>query len=207
MPRKPHFFCVNLKNSCILLGVEVVLGNDHFDGFVKTSKLFKDFHCWCILGKFGSYFVHKFTPFTTLCVWLYSISRLLPFTSYPSFSVLRLVVLLKLHHYSLQEWLLREAVVQTCFVIKVLLEISQNSQENTCARDSFLIKLQALFSCEFCEISKNTFFYRTLWFCIEVSCFSFSGWIASSAMYSVWEPFIKLSISSSSALSWLSNHA
>ena len=127
--------------------------------------------------------------------------------SYPSFSVLRLVVLLKLHHYSLQEWLLREAVVQTCFVIKVLLEISQNSQENTCARDSFLIKLQALFSCEFCEISKNTFFYRTLWFCIEVSCFSFSGWIASSAMYSVWEPFIKLSISSSSALSGLSNHA
>ena len=32
---------------------------------------------------------------------------------------------------------------QTCFVNKVFLEISQNSQENTCARDSFLIKLQA----------------------------------------------------------------
>ena len=26
---------------------------------------------------------------------------------------------------------------------KVLLEISQNSQENTCARDTFLIKLQS----------------------------------------------------------------
>ena len=50
----------------------------------------------------------------------------------------------------------------------MFLEISQNSQENTCARVSFLIKLQALnfiknetlaqvFSCEFCEISKNTF--------------------------------------------------
>ena len=48
----------------------------------------------------------------------------------------------------------------------VLLEISQNSQENTCARTSFLIKLQAcnfnknetlvqVFSCEFCEFSKN----------------------------------------------------
>ena len=35
----------------------------------------------------------------------------------------------------------------------VFLEISQNSQENT-----------ALFSCEFCETSKNTFFHRTpLW--------------------------------------------
>ena len=50
----------------------------------------------------------------------------------------------------------------------MFLEISQNSQENVCARDSFLIKLQAcnfikkealveVFSCEFCEISKNTF--------------------------------------------------
>ena len=36
-----------------------------------------------------------------------------------------------------------EAVVQTCSLKKVFLEISQNSQENTCARVSFLIKLQA----------------------------------------------------------------
>ena len=52
---------------------------------------------------------------------------------------------------------------------KVLLEISQNSQENTCARASFLIKLQAsnafkkeilaqMFSYEFSEIFKKTFF-------------------------------------------------
>ena len=50
----------------------------------------------------------------------------------------------------------------------MLLEVPQNSQENTCARASFLIKLQAsgltlaqVFSCEFCEISKSIFFYRT----------------------------------------------
>ena len=57
-----------------------------------------------------------------------------------------------------------EAVAQTCSVKKVFLEISQNPQENTCAKVSFLIKLQSLgqvLSCEFCEISKNTFFYRT----------------------------------------------
>ena len=36
-----------------------------------------------------------------------------------------------------------EAVAQRCSVKKVFLEISQNSQENTCARVSFLIKLQA----------------------------------------------------------------
>ena len=53
----------------------------------------------------------------------------------------------------------------------MFLEISQNSQENTCARASLLIKWQASgektktltqdFPREFCEISKNTFFYRT----------------------------------------------
>ena len=59
----------------------------------------------------------------------------------------------------------------------MFLEISQNSQENTCARVSFLTKLQAcrpeacnfikketltqVFSCEICEISTNTFLHRT----------------------------------------------
>ena len=54
---------------------------------------------------------------------------------------------------------------------KGFLKNSQNSQENTCARDFFLksCKLEAcnfinkktqaqVFSCEFCEISKKTFF-------------------------------------------------
>ena len=36
-----------------------------------------------------------------------------------------------------------ETVVQRCSVKKVFLEILQNSQENTCARVSFLLKLQA----------------------------------------------------------------
>ena len=65
-----------------------------------------------------------------------------------------------------------EAVARRCSVKKVFLEILRNSQENTCARVSFLIKLQAcnfikketlaqVFSCEFCKISKNAFYYRT----------------------------------------------
>ena len=37
----------------------------------------------------------------------------------------------------------KEAVIQRCSVRKLFLETSQNSQENTCARVSFLIKLQA----------------------------------------------------------------
>ena len=60
-----------------------------------------------------------------------------------------------------------EAVVQRCSIKKMFLEISQNPQEITCARASFLIKfikketLEQVFSCEFCEISRNIFSYRT----------------------------------------------
>ena len=58
---------------------------------------------------------------------------------------------------------------------KMFLKILQNSQENTCVRVFFLIKLpQAcnfinketlaqVFSCKFCDISKNTFFTKHLW--------------------------------------------
>ena len=67
---------------------------------------------------------------------------------------------------------LLDAVVQKCSVKKVSLQISQNSQENTCARVSFLINFQSsgnfikketlaqIFSYEFCEISKSTFLYK-----------------------------------------------
>ena len=67
-----HFICVNFKNwGSILLGVEVGLGNDHFNQFAKTSNFFKDFHRWCILGKLGSYFWYKLIPFSTLYSWLF----------------------------------------------------------------------------------------------------------------------------------------
>ena len=59
-----------------------------------------------------------------------------------------------------------------CSIKKLFSKISQDSQENTCVGVSFLIKLQAcnfvkketltqMSSCQFCEIFKNTFFYRT----------------------------------------------
>ena len=73
----------------------------------------------------------------------------------------------------------KEAITQRCSVKKVLLEILQNSQENTVSprvntvtdpRVSFLIELQAqpcnfikkeslaqVFSCEVCHIFKNIF--------------------------------------------------
>ena len=65
-----------------------------------------------------------------------------------------------------------EVIPRMCSVKKVFLKSSKNSQENTCARVSFLTKLETLdcnfiknnlvlvFFCEFCEIFKNTFFYR-----------------------------------------------
>ena len=62
-----------------------------------------------------------------------------------------------------------EVVTRSCSVEKVLLKIFKNSQENTCARVSFLIKLQTpgnfiikealaqVFSYEFCQIFMKTF--------------------------------------------------
>ena len=66
---------------------------------------------------------------------------------------------------------------QRCSMKKGVLEFSQNSQEKTCTRVIFLnevgglqacnfIKKETLaqvFSCEFCEIFKNTFFTEHLW--------------------------------------------
>ena len=62
--------------------------------------------------------------------------------------------------YSQKPWmrLCSEAVVQECSVKKVFLEISQNWQENISARVSIQTGTQ-MFSCEFCEISKNPFFH------------------------------------------------
>ena len=63
-----------------------------------------------------------------------------------------------------------EAVGRRCSVKKMFLKISQNAQENTCARACFLITMQAeacdlikketlaqVFSYEFCEIFKRPF--------------------------------------------------
>ena len=57
----------------------------------------------------------------------------------------KIAVLIQLFFNS-RNWVRLEGVVWMCSVKKVFLEISQNSQ---------------VFSYEFCEISKNTFFYRT----------------------------------------------
>ena len=50
-------------------------------------------------------------------------------------------------HISVFHIVFLEAVAKRCSVQKVFLEISQNSQENTCARVSFLIKMQASVKC------------------------------------------------------------
>ena len=56
------------------------------------------------------------------------------------------------------------AVIRVCYVNKVFLKISENSQENTCALDSFLpqtsatlLKSDSMFSRGFCKVLKNTY--------------------------------------------------
>ena len=62
-----------------------------------------------------------------------------------------------------------EAATAVVLKKKVFLEISQNSQESTCARDPFSIKAQ-VFSWEFFEISTNTFFTERLRTTASVYC-------------------------------------
>ena len=87
-----------------------------------------------------------------------------------------------------------ESAAPRCSVKKKFLKISQNSEENTCARVSFLITLQAslirasrqintlkkntleketlalVFSCEFYKNFKNTFYIEHLqWLLLVVS--------------------------------------
>ena len=54
------------------------------------------------------------------------------------------------------EFSLTEATVHRCSVKKVSLETSQNSQGTTCVKET----LAQVFSCGFCEASKNTSLYR-----------------------------------------------
>ena len=81
-----------------------------------------------------------------------------------------------------------EAVVRGCSVKMVFLEISQDSQENTCARDSDLINfikkesLAQVFSSEFCEIFRNTFLQNT-----SGGCF----WRVSSSQQKLRLPFLQ----------------
>ena len=61
-----------------------------------------------------------------------------------------------------------EAVARRCSVKTVLLRISQNSQENTCDRVYFLIKLQKenltqVFFVNFAKFSRTAFFKKHLW--------------------------------------------
>ena len=67
--------------------------------------------------------------------------------------------------------MIAESATRGALPEKVFLDLSQKSQKKACARVSFLIKSQSqawnffkketlgqVFSCEFCEISKNTYF-------------------------------------------------
>ena len=79
---------------------------------------------------------------------------------------------LRLHHgyFSMKmfclknTFLIAETVVRRCSIRKAPLEISQNLQENTCVRESFLIKLQAS------GVRPATLIRKTLWYrCFPVN--------------------------------------
>ena len=58
---------------------------------------------------------------------------------------------------------IREALARRCSVKKVFLEISQNSEENTCATVYFLIKLQAWGLQPYYETGTGTSIFLWIW--------------------------------------------
>ena len=64
--------------------------------------------------------------------------------------------------FNAERWMLTEALTRGVLRKKVFLKISENSHENTCAR-VLRLKAHVLFSCEFSEIFKNTFFTEHHW--------------------------------------------
>ena len=71
-----------------------------------------------------------------------------------------------------------EAATRGVLLKNVFLEISQNSQKNTCVKACNFIKketLAQLFFCEFFKISKNTFSTEHLQTTASVSSFSISS--------------------------------
>ena len=138
-----------------------------FLSFISISLSF----CLIFLN-FVSFFVFLFFPFLLFLFLFFSV-----FFLYLSMSTFKVVfsssyatvtfVLSTTYLLDQSNSSYSEAVVRRCSVKKVYLVISQNSQENTCARVSFLnnfIKKETakVFSCEFCEISKNNFFTEHL---------------------------------------------
>ena len=73
-----------------------------------------------------------------------------------------------------------EAVIQRCSVKKVFLEISQNSQENACARISFLVTLLKkrpwhwCFPVNFTKFLRTPFYLEHLWWLLlHIFCLHF----------------------------------
>ena len=71
-----------------------------------------------------------------------------------------------------------------CSVKKVSLKISQNSQENTCARDSFFNKVQAS-AC-------NTFFYRTPLVAASAENIRVAGWLLFQNSDTIWHRIFEI---------------
>ena len=110
-----------------------------------------------------------------LCDTLLYIDSIMPPPSYLCFYLFKMTWGVLENSFQMFFLFLDRSSRRSCSVKKVFLEISQNSQENTCARDSFFNKVAGqacnfikkdsvvqVFSCEFCEISKNAFFIEHL---------------------------------------------
>ena len=76
------------------------------------------------------------------------------------------------------ETILTEAVARRCSVKKVFLEISQNSQENTCAMPATLLKNRLWHSCfpmNFVKFLRTPFLIEQLWWLLLYDTYNSSA--------------------------------
>ena len=121
----------------------------------------------------------------------------------------RVLLLAILRHYSL----LYRSSHRRCSLKKVFLKTSRNSQENTCARVSFLIKLHTfclrlkackfikketlaqVFSREFCENFKNSaiFIEHLRWLLLTIACQLFCIFLLFFLLFRIFSGLFRIS--------------
>ena len=94
-----------------------------------------------LYSRFKKHLIVKFNAYTIFT--RHKIMNLKFSFSVPAVNATFFIIIVSFLGLSSLVLLLTEAVVRRCSLKKMFLEISQKSQENTCARASFLIKLQA----------------------------------------------------------------
>ena len=112
--------------------------------FLKLSKLIFLFKYFFFLSKKHLHLIFKFGSFGALIIFKNDFVLQFYFLFHFCFYVFSIFTITAMGHRTNDSLFASEAVIQRCSVKKMFIEISQNSQENTCTRVSFFHKVAGL---------------------------------------------------------------